>query len=251
VSEVKTLLLQLAAGLAYIHDRSILHRDLKTSNLLLSSTGTLQIADFGMARFVSSSSHGVQLTPLVVTLWYRAPELLLGATRYTAAVDVWSFGCVFAELLTNAPLVPGSNEVDQLARIFELCGLPSEASWPGFRRLPNAQSLRLPRSPPPTAHGSVLRAKFPLLTTAGSRLLTSILSLNPEARPSAQGLLEDEWWAAEPRPKNRKLFPTFPSKAQGEQRPRRRTPNAPERDTALATTDFSGIFGGGFALKLA
>ncbi|KAL2271894.1 hypothetical protein VTJ83DRAFT_1265 [Remersonia thermophila] len=146
-SEVKTLLRQLASGLAYLHDHFILHRDLKTSNLLLNNRGRLKIADFGMARYVSDPPPA-NLTPLVVTLWYRAPELLLGETRYGAAVDMWSVGCVFGELLTREPLLQGRNEVDQLARVFELCGTPSDDAWPGFRRLPHARGLKLPRGPP-------------------------------------------------------------------------------------------------------
>ena len=139
-SEVKTLLHQLASGVAYLHSHWILHRDLKTSNLLLNNRGQLKIADFGMARYVGDPPPP-QLTQLVVTLWYRAPELLLGAPRYGPAIDMWSVGCIFGELLTREPLLQGRNEVDELSRIFALCGAPTDASWPGFRRLPHALSL--------------------------------------------------------------------------------------------------------------
>ncbi|KAJ4292159.1 hypothetical protein N0V88_005787 [Collariella sp. IMI 366227] len=145
-SEVKTLLLQLASGVSYLHSHWILHRDLKTSNLLLNNRGQLKIADFGMARYVGDPPP--QLTQLVVTLWYRAPELLLGAPRYTSAIDMWSIGCIFGELLTREPLLQGRNEVDQLTQIFSLCGVPTDESWPSFRRLPNARGLRLPTKPP-------------------------------------------------------------------------------------------------------
>ncbi|CAJ2506057.1 Uu.00g001870.m01.CDS01 [Anthostomella pinea] len=260
-SEVKTLLRQLASGVAYLHDHWVLHRDLKTSNLLLNNRGTLKIADFGMARYVGDPPPP-KLTQLVVTLWYRAPELLLGIKTYGTAVDMWSVGCVFGELLTREPLLQGANEVDELTRIFELCGIPTEDSWPGFRRLPHARSLRLPSSSKQNAAatGSVIRARFPLLTTAGSALLSALLSLNPDARPSARDMLLHEYFRQDPKPKHEALFPTFPSKAGQERRRRRETPNAPGRGqpAELGSVDFSGIFanrekeerGGGFALRM-
>ncbi|KAL8955618.1 MAG: hypothetical protein Q9193_006596, partial [Seirophora villosa] len=165
-SEIKTLLLQLTSAVDYLHSNWILHRDLKTSNILMNNRGQIKIADFGMARYYSDPPP--KLTQLVVTLWYRGPELLLGAEQYGAEVDMWSLGCIFGELLLKEPLLQGKNEVDQLSKasfklrrqhkihnpsnlpirkkIFELCGLPTETSWPGFKRLPNARSLRLPAS---------------------------------------------------------------------------------------------------------
>lgn len=257
-SEVKTLLLQLAAGVAYLHDRHILHRDLKTSNLLLNNRGQLKIADFGMARYVGDPPP--KLTQLVVTLWYRAPELLLGAASYGEAVDMWSVGCIFGELLAREPLLQGKNEVDELTRIFELCGVPTDDTWPGFRRLPNAKSLRLPANRAGAAAGSVVRAKFPLLTAAGASLLNALLSLNPARRPSARDMATHEYFRQDPRPKSEAMFPTFPSKAGQERRRRRDTPNAPGRGQAaeLGAVDFSGIFngrekeerGGGFSLRM-
>lgn len=256
-SEVKTLLLQLASGVAYLHDHWILHRDLKTSNLLLNNRGQLKIADFGMARYVGDPPPH-KLTQLVVTLWYRSPELLLGAAAYGEAVDMWSVGCIFGELLAREPLLQGRNEVDELTKIFELCGIPTEDSWPGFRRLPNARSLGLP--PGKANTGSVIRAKFPLLTTAGAALLNDLLSLDPARRPSARDMLSHEYFRQDPRPKSEAMFPTFPSKAGQERRRRRDTPNAPGRGEAvdLGAVDFSGIFnarekeerGGGFSLRM-
>lgn len=256
-SEVKTLLLQLASGVAYLHENWILHRDLKTSNLLLNNRGQLKIADFGMARYVGDPPP--KLTQLVVTLWYRAPELLLGATQYGAAVDMWSVGCIFGELLAREPLLQGRNEVDELAKIFELCGIPTEESWPSFRRLPNARALRLPGKG--AATGSLIRAKFPLLTSAGAALLNSLLALDPDKRPTAREMLAHEYFRQDPKPKQEVMFPTFPSKAGQERRRRRETPNAPVRGQAVAdlgTIDFTGIFagrereerGGGFSLRM-
>lgn len=255
-SEVKTLLLQLAAGVDYLHDNFILHRDLKTSNLLLNNRGQLKIADFGMARYVGDPPP--KLTQLVVTLWYRAPELLFGTIKYGQAVDMWSVGCIFGELLTREPLLQGKNEVDELTKIFELCGVPTEESWPGFRRLPNARSLRLPKNP--QAAGSVIRARFPLLTAAGSALLSGLLSLDPARRITAKDMLTHEYFKQDPRPKHESMFPTFPSKAGQERRRRRDTPNAPVRGRAadLGDVDFTGIFarrereekGAGFQLRM-
>ncbi|XXG96578.1 hypothetical protein Hte_002865 [Hypoxylon texense] len=258
-SEVKTLLLQLASGVAYLHDHWILHRDLKTSNLLLNNRGQLKIADFGMARYVGDPAPP-KLTQLVVTLWYRAPELLLGTKTYGAAVDMWSVGCVFGELLTREPLLQGKTEVDELSKIFELCGMPTDDSWPGFRRLPNARHLRLPKSSPVNT-GSVIRARFPLLTSAGSSLLSSLLSLDPDKRPTAREMLQHEFFRQDPKPKHEAMFPTFPSKAGQEKRRRRSTPNAPGRGQKaadLGAVDFSGIFasrekeerGAGFSLRM-
>ncbi|KAL7626899.1 hypothetical protein AAE478_003673 [Parahypoxylon ruwenzoriense] len=259
ISEVKTLLQQLASGVAYLHDHWILHRDLKTSNLLLNNRGQLKIADFGMARYVGDPPPP-KLTQLVVTLWYRAPELLLGTHEYGAAIDMWSVGCVFGELLTREPLLQGKNEVDELSRIFELCGIPTDDSWPGFRRLPNARALRLPKSSAANT-GSVIRARFPLLTAAGSALLSSLLSLNPDRRPTAKEMLQHEFFRQDPKPKHEAMFPTFPSKAGQERRRKRSTPNAPGRGqeaAELGTVDLSGIFaarekeekGGGFSLRM-
>ena len=261
-SELKTLLHQLTSGVAHLHANWILHRDLKTSNLLLNNRGVLKIADFGMARYTGDPPPS-KLTQLVVTLWYRAPELLLGAEKYGPEIDMWSVGCIFGELLSKEPLLQGKNEVDQLSQIFALCGIPSEQSWPSFRRLPNAKSLRLPRTTPQNS-GAVLRAKFPFLTTAGSALLTSLLALNPAARPTASEVLEHAYFKEDPKAKSTAMFPTFPSKAGQEKRRRAPSPSAPMRGDAPALggkggqVDFSGIFdgredvegGAGFSLKL-
>lgn len=136
-SEVKCLMLQLFEGVKYLHDNWVLHRDLKTSNLLLNNRGELKICDFGLAR-----QYGSPLKPythLVVTLWYRAPELLLGGKLYSTAIDMWSLGCIMAELLSKEPLFNGKTEVEQLDKIFRILGTPNEAIWPGFSKLPGVK----------------------------------------------------------------------------------------------------------------
>ena len=224
----------------------------------MNNRGEIKIADFGMARYYGDPAP--PMTQLVVTLWYRAPELLLGAERYGRAVDLWSVGCIFGELLAKEPLLQGRNEVGQLSRIFELCGVPTDESWPGFRRLPNARALRLPRSR--QSVGAVLRARFPFLTAAGAALLSSLLALDPARRPPAADVLAHPYFREDPRPKATAMFPTFPSKAGQEKRRRHASPSAPKRGEAPRIggegADFSGIFsardgeeaGAGFQLKL-
>lgn len=114
-SEIKTLLLQVISGLDFLHSHWIMHRDLKTSNLLMNNRGEVKIADFGMARYYGDPPP--KLTQLVVTLWYRSPELLLGAEKYGMEIDMWSIGCIFGELLTKEPLLQGKNEVDQVSKV--------------------------------------------------------------------------------------------------------------------------------------
>lgn len=114
-SETKTLLLQVISAVEFLHSHWIMHRDLKTSNLLMNNRGEIKLADFGMARFYGDPPP--KLTQLVVTLWYRAPELLLGAEKYGPEIDMWSIGCIFGELLTKEPLLCGKNEVGQLSEV--------------------------------------------------------------------------------------------------------------------------------------
>ncbi|GER45332.1 protein kinase superfamily protein [Striga asiatica] len=116
-------------GVEHCHSRGIMHRDIKTSNILVNNKGILKIADFGLANFVRPESSQQPLTSRVVTLWYRPPELLLGSTNYDESVDLWSVGCVFAELLIGRPLLKGRTEVEQLHKIFKLCGSPPNDYW--------------------------------------------------------------------------------------------------------------------------
>ncbi|KAF8476074.1 kinase-like domain-containing protein [Kalaharituber pfeilii] len=252
-SEVKTLMLQLVSATALMHSNWIIHRDLKTSNLLMNNRGQIKVADFGLARF-----HGdpkPNMTQLVVTLWYRAPELLLGAKEYGPEVDLWSIGCIFGELLSKEPILKGTNEIDQISKIFGLLGVPTETSWPGYRRLPYAKSLTFPKTAKTT--GSLLRTRFPLLTNQGIDLLSRLLTLDPEQRITAEEVLQHPYFKEDPKPKREEMFPTFPSKAGQEKRRRHDTPGAPHRGEAggvLAGNIFTGKeeeeVGAGFMLKL-
>ncbi|KAJ9365486.1 kinase-like domain-containing protein [Paecilomyces variotii] len=246
-SEIKTLLLQIMSATEFLHSHWIMHRDLKTSNLLMNNRGEIKIADFGMARYYGDPPP--KLTQLVVTLWYRSPELLLGADKYGPEIDMWSIGCIFGELLTTEPLLQGKNEVEQLSKIFALTGPPTQQTWPGFRSLPNAKSLRLPPSYSSSNTSSTKppllpRSKFPYLTNSGLTLLSSLLALNPASRPTAQECLRHPYFHEDPRPKPKEMFPTFPSKAGMERRRRRETPEAPKHGAEAPKLDFASVFGG-------
>ncbi|KAM6958122.1 cyclin-dependent kinase 15 isoform 1-T1 [Tautogolabrus adspersus] len=133
---VRLFMFQLLRALCYIHSRRILHRDLKPQNLLISYQGELKMADFGLAR--SKSIPSQTFSSEVVTLWYRPPDVLLGSTDYSTALDIWGAGCIFIEMLQGAPAFPGVSDVfEQLQKIWTVVGVPSEDTWPGISQLPN------------------------------------------------------------------------------------------------------------------
>ncbi|CCV00362.1 unnamed protein product [Malassezia sympodialis ATCC 42132] len=134
-NDIKSWMFMLCRGIEYCHRHWCLHRDLKPSNLLVSPTGELKIADFGLAR--ECADPGARMTSQVVTRWYRAPELLLGSRAYSTAVDMWSVGCIFAELMLRTPYLPGETDAAQLTTIFRALGTPSQADWPGHHTLPD------------------------------------------------------------------------------------------------------------------
>ncbi|KAJ9176221.1 hypothetical protein P3X46_011559 [Hevea brasiliensis] len=220
-SEVKCLMLQLLKGVKYLHDNWVLHRDLKTSNLLLNNRGELKICDFGLAR-----QYGSPLKPythLVVTLWYRAPELLLGAKQYSTAIDMWSLGCIMAELLSKEPMFNGKTEFDQLDKIFRMLGTPNETIWPGFSKLPGVKVNFVKHQ------YNLLRKKFPatsftgspVLSDSGFDLLNKLLIYDPEKRISADTALNHEWFREVPLPKSKDFMPTFPAQHAQDRRLRR------------------------------
>ncbi|KAF8898575.1 Pkinase-domain-containing protein [Infundibulicybe gibba] len=212
-SEIKTLLLQLLSAVNHCHENWILHRDLKTSNLLMNNRGTIKVADFGLARRYGDPVGVGGMTQLVVTLWYRAPEILLGATTYSTAVDMWSVGCIFAELLLKEPLFQAKGEIELLSMIFKLLGPPTSNSWPDYSKLPLAKTLSLPSPQPPQ-----FRQKFQYMTTAGIDLLMSLLTYDPERRITAEEALLHPYFSESPLPKHPDLFGSFPSAAAGEKR---------------------------------
>jgi cell division cycle 2-like protein len=142
--ETKKLLFQLLNGLDYAHSKNIIHRDLKPDNLLVSRKGVLKIADFGSARIWE---RGVNLTPGTTTLRYRAPEILLGAEKYDKSVDVWSVGCIFAEMLLGKALFEGKSELEQTQKMSDLLGSFKERWGPGFSKLPRSKEINQPSQP--------------------------------------------------------------------------------------------------------
>lgn len=217
-SEVKCLMLQLLEGVAYMHNNWVIHRDLKTSNLLYNNKGELKICDFGLARQFGSPLR--PYTQLVVTLWYRAPELLLGTKSYSTAVDMWSVGCIMAEWLSKKVLFEGKSEMDQTDKIFKTMGKPNEKDWPGLNQLPKMKVLRFQDQPHnrlrdrfPPASGFDFDGK-PALSDAGFDLLSGLLTLCPERRLSAKQALAHEWFKERPLPKECVLMPTFPNRSE-------------------------------------
>ncbi|WFD37228.1 [pyruvate dehydrogenase (acetyl-transferring)] kinase [Malassezia japonica] len=191
----KSLAAQLLQGLAYLHKRAVLHRDLKGSNLLLNNAGILKIADFGLARTYYKRHQG-DYTNRVVTLWYRPPELLLGATQYGPEVDMWGAGCLFLELFTRHAFFQGHDEIHQLHVITERLG-PLE-SWPGVEALPWFELMRTrddaERSAPDTPAWAALEAS---LSPAAQRLARGLLTYDPTKRLSAADALQSDYFTNE------------------------------------------------------
>ena len=178
---IKSYTYQILLGIAYCHARRILHRDLKPQNLLIDAKGVLKLADFGLARL-----FGTPLRPYtreVVTLWYRAPEILMGAKQYSTPVDIWSVGCIFAEMITKDPLFAGDSEIDQLYRIFSILGTPTEEVWPGVSKMQDFSPMfpKWIRRP--------LSSIVQNLPPEGIDLLEKLLVYHPPKRISAKDAL--------------------------------------------------------------
>ncbi|KAK4851573.1 hypothetical protein QYF36_016451 [Acer negundo] len=190
-AQVKCYMHQLLSGLEHCHNRGVLHRDIKGSNLLIDDGGVLKIADFGLASFFDPN-HKHPMTSRVVTLWYRPPELLLGATDYSVGVDLWSAGCILAELLAGKPIMPGHTEVEQLHKIYKLCGSPSDEYWKKSK-LPNA-TLFKPREP----YKSSIRETFKDFPPSSLPLIETLLAIDPAERLTATAALRSDFFTTEP-----------------------------------------------------
>lgn len=183
---VKSYLYQILVAILFCHKRRVLHRDLKPQNLLIGNNGVIKVADFGLGR-----AFGVPVrayTHEVVTLWYRAPEILLGSSRYSCPVDVWSIGCIFAEMVNKRPLFQGDSEIDQLFRIFRVMRTPTEELWPGVSELPDYKPTF------PKWIRDTLASQTPTLDKDGVDLLRGMLIYDPVSRISAKSAVNHPYF---------------------------------------------------------
>lgn len=188
-STVQSFLYQLLKGMDVCHARGIFHRDLKPQNLLVDRKNTLKLADFGLARAFMIPVRAY--THEVVTLWYRAPEILLGQKTYSPAVDMWSIGCIFAELVSKRPLWPGDSEIDELFRIFRTMGTPDAEVWPGVTELPDYKAT-FPKWPKRSVGRAIADCG---LSPEGVDLLERMLAYEPSARITARDALSHPYFA--------------------------------------------------------
>eukprot|EP00388_Colpodella_angusta_P008641 GDKJ01023483.1.p1 GENE.GDKJ01023483.1~~GDKJ01023483.1.p1 ORF type:complete len:346 (+),score=33.95 GDKJ01023483.1:10-1047(+) len=189
---IKCLMWQILCGLDAMHKWSFIHRDLTPANIFCTDEGICKIGDFGLCR--RFGSPGREMTNQVVTIWYRAPELLFGATEYSAAVDMWSAGCIFGELLRGRALFTsqGENPVEMLGLIFDVLGTPKETNWPTVKHLPLYTEFT-------AANPKPLRQFFPAASDACLDLLKGLLCLDPSKRLTAEQALQHHFFKVMPR----------------------------------------------------
>lgn len=195
LADTKMHLLSLLRAISACHERWILHRDLKPDNCLFLKDGTMKLADFGLARMYGTPK--TRLSPQAITLWYKPPELLLGASEYSAAADIWSCGCIFAELLLRRPFLQGNQtDISQLSVIFQVFGTPTETNWPDYNTLPLCtRGLEWDTCAP---------IPFDEIFTAAPAdcisLLRSMLVLDPNKRFTASQCLSHPYFSNDPAP---------------------------------------------------
>jgi len=199
---VKSWSQQLLSGVHYMHINKVIHRDLKASNLLINKKGELKIADWGLAR--SWNSEMKRLTVRVITLWYRPPELLLGCAQYTSKIDMWSVGCIIAEMFRRSGFLRGANETTQLDLIFRTCGHPTPEDWPDLdTTCPLWKTLQPPPDQPrfPNRLTEALRDKLPQpkwMTDNAVDLISKLMTLNPTNRWTAEQALDADYFFENP-----------------------------------------------------
>jgi serine/threonine protein kinase len=184
---MQSFMFQLIRGVGFCHQHRVLHRDLKPQNLLINREGELKLADFGLAR-----AFGIPVqkyTHEVVTLWYRSPDVLLGSRKYSTSVDVWSIGCIFAEMCTGRPLFPGTSEKNQIQKIFRTLGTPTKLIYPGLEDLP----LYKPDWPMYKPEHTVLE-RVKRMDKQGQDLLMSMLRYDPQKRVDCNNALRHAYF---------------------------------------------------------
>lgn len=189
--DIKSWTLMLMRGLYHCHRNFIIHRDLKPNNLLLSKSGELKIADFGLARMYGDPES--TMTSQVVTRWYRPPELLLGAKLYGDRVDIWAAGCIFAELMLRTPYFAAETDIGQLDMIFRALGTPTESEWPGLKSLPDYFEFKVYQRMP-------LKTLFTAASQDSLDLLEKMVTYDPLKRPTCEECLSHEYFTKLPRP---------------------------------------------------
>ena len=187
LSQIKYIFHELVLGLKYLHDNNILHRDLKPLNILLNAKNEIKIGDFGLARIFSNSPNVKKIyTNQVVTVCYRAPELLLGETNYSTKIDIWSLGCILLELLTRKTTFSYNEEKLVFLSICELCGTPNEKNWPHVTELKNYDSL----IPKEEKTSKINKTTFPNYDDVTLDIIKKMLTLNPEERITLDEILK-------------------------------------------------------------
>jgi cyclin-dependent kinase 7 len=194
-ADIKSWMGMLSRAVYFCHANFVLHRDIKPNNLLIASDGSLKLADFGLAR--SYANPGRPMSTNVITTWYRPPELFFGAKHYAGAVDIWSVGMVFAELIIRAPYIWANSEIEQIAKICETLGTPTEENWPGVTKLPK-YIVHEPTRPLISREEWMMRLGS--VGNEGVDLLIEMLTFDPRRRITAEGVLSHKWWSLEPRP---------------------------------------------------
>ena len=195
----KDLAKQMFEGLDFLHRRGVLHRDIKAANILISSSGQLKYADFGLARFYTKSRQ-LDYTNRVITIWYRPPELLLGETQYGPAVDVWSAACVFMEMFTRKAVFPGEGgELSQLEKVYNVLGTPNRNEWPGIVDLPWYELMQPTQARKQRQFETLFKD---VLSPSALELMKSCFDYDPTKRPTAEQVLQHEYFVSEePEPK--------------------------------------------------
>jgi cyclin-dependent kinase 7 len=201
-ADIKAWMGMLTRAIWFCHENFILHRDIKPNNLLIAADGEVKLADFGLARSFSDPYR--IMTSNVITRWYRPPELLFGAKHYSGAVDIWSVGLVFAELVIRTPYIAGDTEVGQVNLICQAVGTPTEENWPGVSKLPE---YTVPDPPVAVRDRNYYLGTFGTAGQEGVDLLMKMLILDPRKRITAREALEHKWWAADPKPTKKQDLP--------------------------------------------